>query len=243
VHPQQGRSWLCSIRDFCEEGMLLTGGSGSRALSATGAQISPGDAVALHFSVATPTGHEHFRTQARVARLTDGGNGMGVMFEDGVEPRALTTLMDFAVASGTAAPADFEAEESEESEESEEDAADSAADASASNKSTKSTKSAKSAKSPLNASMEGGDELPDGAMRDKRISKDAARNLKSRIRTLTEQSIARLGTTYCKVSNQEFIVKARDAGTNAVQTRYFEALNQLEGNARAPSTSRIRQFD
>ena len=75
VHPPQGRSWLCSIRDFCEEGMLLTGGAGSRSLDATGAGAKPGDSVALHFSVATPQGQEHFRTQAKVARLLENGNG------------------------------------------------------------------------------------------------------------------------------------------------------------------------
>ena len=104
VHPPEGRSWLCSIRDFCEEGMLLTGGVGSRSLAATGAEIGAGDTVAVHFSVATPTGQEHFRTQAKVARVLEGGNGLGVCFESGLEERAFKDLVEFAVASGTVAP-------------------------------------------------------------------------------------------------------------------------------------------
>ena len=60
VHPAEGRSWLCSIRDFCENGMLLAGSGGGRSLSATGANAEPGDEVAVHFSVATPTGQEHY---------------------------------------------------------------------------------------------------------------------------------------------------------------------------------------
>ena len=104
VHPELGRSWLCSIRDFCEEGMLLTGGGGSRSLTSTGSDIGPGEQVALHFSVATPTGHEHFRTQAQVARVLDGGNGLGVFFNDGLDKRAFKNLAEFAVATGTAVP-------------------------------------------------------------------------------------------------------------------------------------------
>ena len=37
VHPNEGRSWLCTIRDFCQEGMLLTGAGGSQSLASTGA--------------------------------------------------------------------------------------------------------------------------------------------------------------------------------------------------------------
>ena len=108
VHPAQGRSWLCSIRDFCEEGMLLTGGVGSRSLGATGADPKAGDSVALHFSVATPKGQEHFRTEAQVARVLNGGNGLGVCFEKGLEERAFKTLVDFAVAAGTTVPEHIE---------------------------------------------------------------------------------------------------------------------------------------
>ena len=78
--------------------MLLTGGAGSRSLEATGADIAAGDSVALHFSVATPLGQEHFRTQAKVARVLQGGNGLGVCFESGLESRAYKNLVDFAVA-------------------------------------------------------------------------------------------------------------------------------------------------
>jgi diguanylate cyclase (GGDEF)-like protein len=187
--------------------MLLTGGSGSRALSATGGQTQPGDVVALHFSVATPTGQEHFRTQAKVARLTDAGNGMGVMFDNGLEERALQTLFDYAVASGTTAPLELpEVEELEEGEDGE----------------------VQVVQGTLKATMKGSDELSDDVMRDRSIPKDAAEKLKARVRTVAQRAISRLGSTYCKTVNEDFLVKARDAGTNAVQSRYFEALDQME---------------
>ena len=80
--------------------MLLTGAGGSRSLSATGAQPHPGDPVALHFSVATPTGQLHFRTQAKIARMLDSGNGIGVRFDDGLPDNAFDCLIEFAIASG-----------------------------------------------------------------------------------------------------------------------------------------------
>lgn len=42
--------------------MLLTGAGGARSLEATVAEAREGDVVALHFSVATRNGQEHFRT-------------------------------------------------------------------------------------------------------------------------------------------------------------------------------------
>ena len=76
--------------------------------------------------------------------------------------------------------------------------------------------------------MKGSDELSDDVMRDKRIPKESAEKLKSRVRTVAQRAVTRLGTTYCKTVNEDFLIKARDAGTNAVQTRYFEALDQME---------------
>ena len=80
--------------------MLLSGAGGARSLTATGANPQPGDEVALHFSVATPTGQQHFRTQAKIARLTDTGNGIGVQFDSGMPQDAFDTLIEFAKASG-----------------------------------------------------------------------------------------------------------------------------------------------
>ena len=68
VHPDKGRSWLCSIRDFCVEGMLLAGGRGSRSLKSAG-NIVVGEEVALHFSVPSPEGQNHYRTRTTLARV------------------------------------------------------------------------------------------------------------------------------------------------------------------------------
>ena len=207
VHPDQGRSWLCSIKDFCEEGMLLTGGSGSRSLEATGASTLAGETVALHFSVATPQGQEHFRTRAKIARVLDGGNGVGVVFDEGLDNRAFDTLVDFAVASGTTVPQELP-----------EPAVEEIADAVG-----------------VDASGQpvlGGSGKPgsDEALRDHRISEEAADRLIGRIRAVAQRATSRLGAAFVQSASQDLLVKARDAGTNAVQTRYFETLDGFEKN-------------
>jgi len=222
VHPAQGRSWLCSIRDFCEEGMLLTGSGGSRSLDATGAQAKAGDEIALHFSVATPTGQQHFRTQAKIARVLEGGNGLGVCFESGMDERAFQNLMDFAVASGTAAP-EFPDESIDDISNVDAPAAD-----------RKQAPAASAAKQPAAAAPRAESAAkfqPAGtedAMRDSRLSKDAADKLMNRIKTVTKRASSRMASNFCQQAGEDLMVKARDAGTNAMQTRYFEALDALE---------------
>ena len=175
VHPPAGRSWLCSIKDFCEEGMLLSGTSGGRSLEATGAQASGGDVVSVHFSVATPTGQEHYRTQAKIARIMDNGNGMGVFFETGLDGRAYQSLLDFAVAAGTTVPNDLP-----EVEELDDDMLDLAAEIpeSAAGVGAKTDRSGPQA-AKLKAAK------PDAPMRDARISARDAEKLTARISAVT----------------------------------------------------------
>lgn len=218
VHPAQGRSWLCSIKDFCEEGMLLSGTGGGRSLEATGAQAQAGDPVAVHFSVATPTGQEHYRTQAVVARILDNGNGMGVSFTEGLDEKAYKSLFEFALAAGTAAPED------------DDDEGESLAEI---------------LQSASVERVESDDKAPsktDGAgpekLRDNRISENDANKLISRISTVTNRAASKLMSNFLGQATSELLVSARDAGTNAVQARYLEALDQLEKNQQ----SLVEQF-
>jgi len=101
VHPPQGRSWLCTIRDFCQSGMLLTGSGGSASLLASGSAYEAGADISLHFSVATPSGQLHFRLACVVARVLDNGGGMGIRYPEGLPADAFDALLEYAVASGT----------------------------------------------------------------------------------------------------------------------------------------------
>ncbi len=94
LHPESGRTWPCTIVDFCVGGMLLTGEQGSRR--ALKACFSPerDDVVHIHFTVPAVTGSRNFRLTAQVARVLD--NGIGVYFPDGMALRAFQALEGYA---------------------------------------------------------------------------------------------------------------------------------------------------
>lgn len=217
VHPDQGRSWLCTIRDFCQEGMLLTGTGGARSLAATGADAHLGDQVALHFSVATPKGQMHFRTQATIARVTDAGNGIGVRFDEGVPDDAFSSLIEFAIASGMLSRSAAESGNVFEGEF--HDTGGAAGEGS----------TAGSAAAQAGAKAEH-QEIPDQLLRDRRISDEAAGEIKNKLRRVTQRALDRICTQFFGIVDNELLVKARDAGTNAVQMMYFEGLELIEKN-------------
>ncbi len=217
VHPEQGRSWLCTIRDFCQEGMLLTGTGGARSLASTGADAHPGDQVALHFSVATPKGQRHYRTQATIARITDAGNGIGVRFDQGVPDEAFSSLIEFAIASGMLSRSAAETGNVIEGEFSDAGGAENAS------------------RSAAGGQAEGGQkvehqEIPDQLLRDRRISDEAAGEIKNKLRRVTQRALDRICTQFFGIVDNELLVKARDAGTNAMQMMYFEGLESIEKN-------------
>ena len=211
VHPNEGRSWLCTIRDFCQEGMLLTGTGGSRSLAATGATAHPGDEIALHFSVATPKGQKHYRTQAEIARVTDSGQGIGVRFTQGVPDEAFSSLIEFAIASGMLSRSVAEAGNVIEGEFTDTNGAESASGEGAQD-------------GPQHQ------EIPDQLLRDRRISDEDAGEIRNKLRRVTQRALDRICTQFFGIVDNELLVKARDAGTNAVQMMYFEGLEIIEKN-------------
>ena len=225
VHPNEGRSWLCTIRDFCQEGMLLTGTGGSKSLAATGASAHPGDQVALHFSVATPSGQQHYRTRATIARVTDAGNGIGVRFDEGVPDEAFSSLIEFAIASGMLSRSASQAGNVIEGEFSTDGAA--ADNASAARTDARPSGAGEAAGAAQATEHQ---EIPDKLLRDRRISDEAAADIKNRLRRVTQRALDRICTQFFGIVDNELLVKARDAGTNAVQMMYFEGLELLEKN-------------
>jgi hypothetical protein len=106
VHPRRGRSWMCTIRDFCRGGMLLMSEPGQPTLPQVGADPRAADPVHIHFSLPEGNGQRHFRLRALIARVFDTGAGVGVRLPDGMDPAILTALERFAGAGATSsAPA------------------------------------------------------------------------------------------------------------------------------------------
>jgi diguanylate cyclase (GGDEF)-like protein len=179
--------------------MLLVGTGGTRSLLATGADPKAGDPLNLHFTVPTPQGEQHFRMQAQIARVLDSGNGMGIRFPTPLPPKAFETLMDFAVASGMVAS--------------------SAADL---------ARGRKPESGAAVAEPQPTGEIPESFLRDRRIREQDAEAVKEQLRRVTTRAVNRISKLFFEKCDRDLLVKARDAGTNAVQMMYFEGLDQLE---------------
>jgi diguanylate cyclase (GGDEF)-like protein len=184
--------------------MLLIGSGGSRSLHATGANPRAGDPLNLHFSVPTPQGEQHFRMQAQISRVLDSGNGMGIRFPTPLQPRAFEVLMDFAVASGMVT--------------------NSAADLARGRK----PKTDGDAPAAAPQQTEGHADIPEALLRDRRIRDEDAEQIKEHLRRIVTRAVNRISKVFFEKCERDLLVKARDAGTNAVQMMYFEGLDQLE---------------
>ncbi len=95
LHPESGRTWPCTIHDFCVGGMLLMGEEGARrTLRSSGFDPQVNDVVHIHFSVPEVEDARNFRVTAQVARVL--GNGLGVYFPNGMALRAFRALESYA---------------------------------------------------------------------------------------------------------------------------------------------------
>ena len=179
--------------------MLLVGTGGSRSLVSTGAEPRAGDPLNVHFSVPTPQGDQHFRMQALISRVLDSGSGMGIRFPTPLQPKAFEVLMDFAVASGMVT--------------------NSAADL---------ARGRKPESESAAPQTEGSAEIPETFLRDRRIRDRDAEQIKEQLRRIATRGVNRISKLFFEKCDRDLLLKARDAGTNAVQMMYFEALDQLE---------------
>ncbi len=230
VHPQQGRSWLCTIRDFCQDGMLLVGSSGPRSLKATGANHQPGDLIHLHFSVPTRTGEQHLRLEASIARLLSDGRGMGVRLNVPMKPSQFDLLMDFAIAAGMASGGASGGSQQATAEPAVPAGAGAAAERPSSIERAASRTAAPRKRSPAQAGagaeVSGLQDEPE--LRDARIDAGQSAALREKLLKQTARSLQKIMVGFLERCERELLVRARDAGTNARQMMYFEGLDQLE---------------
>ena len=212
--------------------MLLTAAGGGPSITR---QVKPKDEIALHFSVATPQGQSHYRTQAVVARLLDSGNGVGVVFQQGIPKDAYEALMEFSVATGSAPEVDDDDEDDVDDEvieetpqtadgkTSEPPVLDSPATPEVADKRAK-----RAAKRARKAEARNKMQIPDDLLRDKRLPAEKAKELRMRIHRLMQRALQRISNQFFANVQNELLVKARDSGTNAVEMMYLEGLDLLE---------------
>ena len=202
--------------------MLLAGSGATHSLAATGASPRRGDPVAVHFSVPTPDGPRHFRTQATIARLLDSGNGIGILFDQGLPAPAFQALIDYGVASGVINKASVASEQA----------------AHATNTIAFDRQEAGAPQpAPEPHSRQNGHALDDAS----------AAEIRAKVRRVLERAVTRLGDQFFKIALPELLVSARDAGSNAEQMVFIEGLGQLEKNQKhikqTLSAEVLRQLD
>ncbi len=73
-------------------------------------------------------------------------------------------------------------------------------------------------------------DIPDQLLRDRRISDKDASEVKAKVRRVTQRALDRICTQFVGIVDNDLLVKARDAGTNAMQMIYFEGLETFEKN-------------
>jgi SHS2 domain-containing protein len=207
--------------------MLLTGAGAGRSLAAAGADPKRGDALAVHFSVPTPMGQKHFRTQATIARLLESGNGIGVVFDQGLPKPAFEALIEFGIASGLMSRDNGQPAETPE---------DSAPPQPAAKAGTRAATPAPAGTATKADDRAGPADIPATLLRDRRVSATQADDVRAKVRKALERSLMRAIDQFFKLAMPELLVSARDASTNAVQMMYVEGLDQLE-----KSQSRIEE--
>lgn len=97
VHPNEGRSWLCSIQDFCGSGMLLVEQGGGRVRRSSPGIVA-GCLVGIHFSVPNKSREQgkerHFRLEGTIVRAME--TGVGISFSTGMDDDAMTDLLNYS---------------------------------------------------------------------------------------------------------------------------------------------------
>jgi diguanylate cyclase (GGDEF)-like protein len=93
VHPSVGRSWLCTIQDFCSGGLLLGEQDASRSRRDKPGIVA-GETVGIHFGVPGEGKDQHFRLEGNIVRVMD--SGVGIKFAKGMDDDVMAALRQFS---------------------------------------------------------------------------------------------------------------------------------------------------
>jgi len=239
VHPNEGRSWLCSIQDFCESGMLLVEQGKSRSRRSMPG-IEAGGLVGIHFSVPNKSKERHFRLEGKIVRAME--SGIGINFPTGMDDDAMTELLNYS----NSMPLSSSGTSSESSSESSPPPVAGAAQAAAAKPgSIKSARagSIKSARSASHPSAKSGSRQPakaasqelnldqeEGASSARKgpIKPAESKRIIAAVRREVAKVLPEMNSAFFSYMDEELLKLARDAKTNAVQSEYFAAMSNLE---------------
>lgn len=229
VHPNEGRSWLCSIQDFCDGGMLLVEqGSGRVRRAMPG--IAAGGMVGIHFSVPSGSKEKHFRLEGKIVRAMD--SGVGINFPQGMEEEAMTSLLNYSNTMPLAGGSEPKTESSSDN---------SAAKQSPRQATSRPARSAAggSTRPASSAARTGGagrqtsePELDlaseQGASPRGPIKPADSKRIIAAVRREVSKVMPEMNSAFFSYMDEELLKLARDAKTNAEQSEYFAVMSNLE---------------
>jgi diguanylate cyclase (GGDEF)-like protein len=94
VHFRNGKSWVCTIRDFCSAGMFIKGDAG--ALRKSMGDVDDVGSLEIHFTASDAKGRSrHFQVVGKAVRHLD--DAVGVHFTTGLDKEILAALATRAV--------------------------------------------------------------------------------------------------------------------------------------------------
>ena len=227
VHPNEGRSWLCSIQDFCESGMLLVEQGGSRSRRSMPG-IETGGMVGIHFSVPNNGKERHFRLEGRIVRAMD--TGVGINFPSGMEDAAMTDLLNYSNTgpmSATPPPPEPDARATKPE----------------ANKPARagSIQSARTSKPASHPSAKSG-RIPETKTQELNLNQEAgartarkgplkpadSKRIIAAVRREVAKVLPEMNSAFFSYMDEELLKLARDAKTNTEQSEYFAAMSNLE---------------
>lgn len=211
IHPQVGRSWLCTIRDFCSDGMLLVEQDAARATHITPG-ITPGETVGIHYTIPSNHKDRHFRLEGQIVRVMN--SGLGINFKEGMSEDTTAALMEHANSAAPDGPKLRPIGEKGKPK--------------TTLKPSVSTVSLQKAKGKgkgkeTHASKSTAQDLVSGT-----IAKADARIIIAAIRRKVMKMLPEMNTAFFFYMDHELLKLARDSKNNAEQSEYFAAMSQLE---------------
>ncbi len=233
VHPERGRSWLCSIRDFCIGGMLLSEQESTR-VRRTAPVGKPGETVGIHFSIPTSAGEQHFRLEGQIVRVLQ--DGLGISFKDDLDENVMTHLLAYS----NKAPLDSKSNRADQDQTDQNKAAPADKEQAPQRRNlalngARATPPGKSADATADPDLQPDQDTTPVEQRPEKalepvgdIDVEDATRIIAACRQHLTKAIAEIIPSFFEYMDKELIRLAGAAANNALQDAYFVALNTLE---------------
>ncbi len=212
VHPAKGRPWLCTIRDFCGGGMLLVEKSAQKKRPGAKPVARAGERVGIHFNIPAGQGAQQFRLVGKIVRVMD--SGIGINLADGMDDACIDALLQFSNGSDSQ-PSEMPAA----------GPARSNRDRRPNATSDTRTGTASSATSTEQATS--ADET-NAISQISQISQEGSREIIAKCRLQVVDVVPEMNADFFDYMDNELMTLARNASSNAAQSGFFAAMNNLE---------------